>query len=93
MKINGYEDKDTRRYILFDTILLTVIGIIPGAVIGSIVGYFAVSAFDSPTISLLKDTVWISWVIGIIFTFILSLANCISAMTQIEKFDISDINK
>ena len=93
MKINGYDDKDTRRYILFDTILLTIIGIIPGAVTGSIVGYFAVSAFDSPTISLLKETVWISWVIGIIFTFILSLANCISAMTQIEKFDISDINK
>ncbi|MBR5115953.1 MAG: FtsX-like permease family protein, partial [Lachnospiraceae bacterium] len=91
MKINGYEDKKARRYILFDTILLTMIGIVPGAVIGSVAGYYAVCSFDSPTISLLKDPVWISWLIGIAATFLLSLINCLSAMKQIDRFDISDI--
>ena len=93
MNINGYEGKSCKKYILFDTVLLTVIGLIPGAVIGSIVGYYAVSAFDSPTISLLKDVVWISWVVGVVFTFLLSLINCINAMKRIKRFDISDINK
>ena len=93
MKLNGYEDKDAKKYILFDTILLTIIGTIPGAAIGSLVGYYAVCSFDSPTISLLKELVWISWAGGVLFTFILSLINCRSAMKQIDGFDISDINK
>ena len=39
------------------------------------VGYYAVCSFDSPTISLLKELVWISWAGGVLFTFILSLIN------------------
>ncbi len=93
MIINGYEDKDARKYILYDTILLTVISLIPGAIIGSIAGYYAICSFDSPTISLLKDIFPMSWVVGILFTLILSLVNYNHAINKIENFDITDLSK
>lgn len=93
MQINGYPEKAARKYILTDNIFLTVIGIIPGAVIGSLIGFYSISSLDSPFVAWMKTPVLPAFIIGFCATALLSSIMCLISMLQIHSFDISDITK
>jgi hypothetical protein len=61
LMINGFSGKDAKRYIYYDTIVLTVLGIIAGLVLGCIMGSITVGAIEPSTATFVKDIDWIEF--------------------------------
>lgn len=92
LMINGYEQKDARRYIYLDTILLTIVGILLGIVLGTVIGIISVSSICCSSIVFPKEINFIAIAIGIVLTALLMLFISLIALARIKKFKLVDIN-
>lgn len=93
LMINGYTRKEAKKYIYLDTIFLSIISILLGCVIGSIVGNNAVSSFEAEAMSLIHKVDINACLIGASATASLTLIVSIIALKRIDRFKLSDINK
>lgn len=86
--INGYSVKDAKKYIYYDTIVLTVIGIIIGVIIGNYVGNKSITAFMSETIYFITGYDIKACIIGIAGTGAVAFLITFFSLKRIEKFEI-----
>ena len=93
MMINGYSVRSAKRYIYFDAILLTILGIMLGIVLGSVTGIATVASIEPTYATFVKDINLPAVGIGIVCTFVLAIIMCLVAMRAIPRFDLSDAQK
>ena len=93
LMINGFSGKDAKRYIYYDTIVLTVLGIIAGLVLGCIMGSITVGAIEPSTATFVKDIDWIAVLVGVIGSALLALIMSLISLRRIPRFDLTDINR
>ena len=93
LMINGYSTRFVHKYLYIDTIILSAIGFILGAVVGNLIGCNDISTLKSAYSFYPSgfDIVAILCGIGIVAVF--TAVICIRALKQIDKLEISDINK
>lgn len=92
LMINGYYLKDVKKYIYYDTIFLTILGIVFGCLFGSIMGNVSVSSFESNVLHFLHRVNYESCLIGAVVSTILTFVICLIALRKISKFKLTDIN-
>ena len=93
LMINGFSIKDAKRYISWDSVVLTVIGIIVGIILGCVMGAITVSSIEPSTATFVKDADLMAILIGIVGSAILAFIMGKIALRRIPKFKLTDINK
>jgi putative ABC transport system permease protein len=93
LMINGFSGKDAKRYIYYDTIVLTAIGIILGLVLGCIMGSITVGAIEPSTATFVKDVDWLAVGIGVVGSALLALIMSLISLRRIPRFNLTDINR
>lgn len=93
LMINGFTSKDAKRYIYFDTVIMTIIGVIVGVVVGYFAGIGAIGAFESKFMYLLHDLDFYACIIGASLTIVLTYIMTKVAIKKIDKFKLTDINR
>ena len=88
LMINGYSSKDAKKYIYYDTVVLTLMGIIAGIFIGNIMGNLSIADFMSETIYFITGYDIKACMIGAAGTGIVAFLITLFSLKQIEKFDL-----
>ena len=91
--INGYSRSKAKKYIYSDTIILSVIGIVSGVLLGTLMSNFVIKAFQNETIIFLTGFNLISILIAIGIAISIITGITLMALRKIDKFKLSDINK
>ena len=93
LMINGFSLKQARRYIYSDTILLTVIGVILGCLLGYVIGDYSITSLENSYIRFVHEIDWISILVGVVFTSIMTFAVSVVSLKKIEKFKLTELPK
>ena len=93
LMINGYSTKDARHYISYDSIVLTILGIIVGLILGCIMGSITVASIEPSTGVFVKDADLWAILIGIAGSAVLAIIMGKIALRRIKKFKLTDINR
>ena len=93
LMINGYSVKDAKHYISYDSIVLTVLGIIVGVILGCIMGSVTVAAIEPSTGVFVKSPDLWAILIGIVGSAVLAVIMNVIALRRISRFNLTDINK
>ena len=93
LMINGFSTKDAQAYIYRDSIALTVIGILLGIVVGSIMGGITVYALEPELGYYLKGFNEVAALVGAVGAGAFAIAVLWYALRRIPRFDLTDINR
>lgn len=93
LMINGFTIKQAKRYIYTDTIFLTVVSIILGCVLGSLLGDLSIRSFESESTAFIHGVDLLACLIGAFCTVIMTSIVTIIALKKVDKFTLTDINK
>ncbi|MBR5337970.1 MAG: FtsX-like permease family protein [Lachnospiraceae bacterium] len=93
LMINGYSVKDAKKYVYKDTIFLTAVGIILGAILGSAAASFNLRVFSYLPSHFYSGISWPAIAFGVVVAAFLALVNALIAMRRIKNFNLTDINK
>lgn len=91
LMINGYSIKKAKRYIYSDTILLTVIGIILGAVAGTALGYAAIRSICCDSCFFYFAVSGVSILASAGVTVLLVAIITLIALKRIERFKLTEV--
>ena len=91
--INGYSVKYAHRYISVDTCFLSVIGILCGIAVGILLGNWNINNMQSDTSYFLHGINLFACIAGAAFTSLLMVIMTSVALKQVDRFELSDINK
>ena len=93
MMINGYSRKQIKIYLNRDSIFLSVIGIMIGLVVGTLMAALSVHSFESSVAYFLKEIDPKACIIAVAGSSVLSFLMMKIALHRVDKFTLSDINK
>lgn len=92
LMINGYSRKRTKRYIYFDTILLSILGIFLGILFGTLMSDLSIKTFKTETLFFQSGFDLPSILIGIGLTAIFVTITLLLALRKVSKLQLRDIN-
>ena len=90
MRANGLSHRSIARLIGFENILLTILGVIPGALIGYAVGYFFMRQFSVDAFTLEFAMRRSSIVISILALIAAAALSLIPAIRRVRRIDIGE---
>ena len=93
LMINGFSQKKAKSYIAYDSIVLTVFGIIVGVILGCIMGSITVAAIEPSTAVFVKNVDAMAVIVGVVGSALLAFIMGKIALRRIPKFKLTDINK
>lgn len=91
--INGYSRRKAKKYIYFDTIILSIIGIGLGVLLGTLMSNLVVKAFQNETLIFVTGFNLISILIAIGIGIAIITGVTLLALRKIDGFKLRDINK
>ena len=92
LMINGFYEKDAKKYIYLDTIVLTIIGMIAGIALGSFVGFKTMQTFVTEATYFILTPDPIAMVAGVVVTAVLIVITTLIALKRVSSFKLTDIN-
>jgi putative ABC transport system permease protein len=90
MRANGLSHRSIARLITFENIMLTVIGVIPGAVLGYIVGIYFMRQFSVDAFTLDFSMRPLSIVISIVVMIVVAGLSLIPSIRRVRRIDIGE---
>lgn len=93
MMINGFDLKQVRAYLNRDAIVMTIVGVIIGLGIGTVMGGASVHSFEASVAYFLKTLDWKACGIAAASGSALSFLMMKIALRKVGRFELSDINK
>lgn len=91
--INGFTIKEIRNYVLLDLIIMILVSNVFGIILGSIVGRIVLRSFTRDVLLFMNRTSYSAIFISIIINVIIYSIITRLSIKEIDKMDISDINK
>ena len=91
--INGYSRNDAKKYILSDTVLMTVIGIPIGMLLGTLMSNLSIMAYESEIVFLKAGFSGRACLIGAVISVVLTLVISLIALREIDTFKLTEINE
>lgn len=93
MMINGFDLRQVRAYLNRDAIAMTIVGVIIGLGIGTVMGSASVHSFEASVAYFLKAIDWKACGIAAVSGSALSFLMMKIALRKVGRFELSDINK
>ncbi|MDO4797407.1 MAG: ABC transporter permease [Coriobacteriales bacterium] len=93
LMICGFTVRQAKGYVRYDSIALTIIGIVLGIVLGTVVGLASVTAIEPTNVLFLHEVNLPACAIGAGVCAVFALVVGYIAFRRIPKFDLTDINR
>ena len=90
MRINGYTTKEVIKYVSYENILTTVLGMIVGIGIGSLVTYIIILLLQNPALGLKRTVDPIGWLISCLITAAFTIVVSAIALRKVKHLKLSD---
>ena len=92
MRINGYSLGEVRTYILRESIITTILGIIVGLLGGSLLGTSIIKSFEKPHLQLYSGINLKAWLMSALVTILFSVVINSLALRKVKKMQMTDIS-
>lgn len=92
LRINGFRPRQTKKYIYFDTAVLSVVGTLLGLALGIIMGNASLDAYRTASIYFEGGIDLPAVLMGISITFVLVVTVTVLSTKKIDHFKLGDIN-
>ncbi|MDO5448469.1 MAG: hypothetical protein Q4F70_02550 [Clostridia bacterium] len=92
LMINGFYEKDAKKYIYLDTIVLTIIGMIFGVALGALAGYKTIQTLITEASYFMLTPDPIAMIAGVVVTAVLVVITTLIALKRVSSFKLTDIN-
>jgi len=91
MRVNGFTVREVKRYVSLELIVSTVIGILIGWGVGSLLGYRIIMLLENDFLHFLRGVQWDSWVYAALITTLFSVVIGAIAMKKIKNLKLIDV--
>ena len=91
MRVNGFTVREVKRYVSLELIASTVIGILIGWGVGSLLGYRIIMLLESDFLHFLRGVQWDSWLYAALITSLFSAVIGAIAMRKIRNLKLVDV--
>lgn len=88
LKVLGFYTKEVNHYLLKETIVLTILGLIVGIVAGIFLHIYIMDSVELPDIYFIKEQAWYNYVLTIIITFFFTFIVNLFTKARIKKIDM-----
>lgn len=92
MRINGFTVRETIRYVSLELIVSTVLGIILGLGLGSLLSYRVVCLLESLTLHIIRDIQFKAWLYAAFITAVFATLVSAWALRNVKRLKLTDIN-
>ncbi|MBR1796995.1 MAG: FtsX-like permease family protein [Clostridiales bacterium] len=90
MRINGFTVKETIRYVSYELIVSTVLGIIIGLLFGSALGYRIIVLLEGSTLHIIKAIQFKAWIVSAVITVLFSVLISAWALRKVKHLKLID---
>ena len=91
MRVNGFSVKEVIGYVLRETVVTTILGIILGFGMGSAVEYLIVRKLEQPVIGLFRGVSPLSWLIAAALTVVFTAIVNLIALRPVKNLKLTDV--
>jgi len=91
MRINGFTTGETIGYILRETVITTIAGIILGISMGSGIAYGIVRAMEQAFFRFDRSISYIGWILGIVITLFFTVIVNLIALRKVRNIKLTDM--
>ena len=91
MRINGFTVGEVKRYLLIETVITTVAGIIFGIAVGSVMGYSVIRNLEAPYLQFIRQVNLWAWLLAAVITAIFTLTINIRGLRKIKHLKLTDV--
>ncbi len=92
MRINGFYVREVIHYVSMELIVSTVLGILSGLVLGSLLTYRVITLLESIALHFIRDISISSCIIATLFTILFTFLVSAVALRNVKNLRLSDIN-
>ena len=92
MRINGFTVKETKKYVSLELIVCTVLGIITGLVLGSVLGYRIITLLEGTDLHIIKSVQLEAWGLAALITVVFSALISAWALRKVKYLKLYDMN-
>ena len=91
MRINGFTVGEVKRYLLMETVVTSLAGIVLGIVIGSVMGYSVIRNLEAPYLMFIRRVNLIAWLLAAVITVLFTLGINVIALRKIKRLKLTDV--
>ena len=91
MRVNGFSVREVINYVLRETILTTVLGILSGLAVGSALAYWIIRTLEQEFIRFGRGVDLLAWLIAILMTVFFTVIVNVIALRNVRKLKLTDI--
>lgn len=91
MRINGFTVKEVKRYLNTETIITSVIGILLGIGIGTLMGYIVIRFIEMPHAQFVRTPYVLGWLISAAITAVFSIAINMFGTRKVKNLKLTDV--
>jgi len=91
MRVNGFTTKEVIRYVAGESVLTTLLGIILGLGVGSLIAYSIVRFLESAQFGLIRHVSYSAWIYSALLTAVFALIINAIALRKVKHLKLSDI--
>ena len=91
MRINGFTTKEVIAYVTRETVFTTILGILLGFAVGSLVGYRIIRALEQSFIQLERGVCYAAWGYAAIMTLFFTVIVNIVALRKVKNLKLTDV--
>lgn len=91
MRINGFTVKEVIGYVLRETVVTTVLGVILGIGVGTLIGYRIVLSLEQSFIQFDRSVSFLSWLIGAVMTILFTVIVNVIALRKVRNLKLTDV--
>ena len=90
MRINGFSIKETRSYLMRETLIMNIVGLASGFILGSSVAYVIIRIMEQPETHLVRSISVIAWLIALVVEAVFSFAISSVVFRKVKKLKPTD---
>lgn len=91
MRVNGFTVREVIGYVLRETVLTTVLGIVFGIGVGSLVSYAIVRSLEQEFLRFVRGVDCFAWLMGAVLTVVFTVAVNFIALRKVKNLKLTDI--
>lgn len=91
MRINGFTVREVKRYVAGEAVATTVIGILLGLGLGTLLGSRIVALIEAPGLQFVRTVQWMSWAWAALITGAFSVMIYLLSLRKVKHLKLTDI--
>ena len=91
MRINGFTVREVIGYVLQETVITTLLGILLGIAMGAVFSYRIIRTIETAFIQYNRDVSFVAWAFGAVITVFFTVVINVIVLRQVKRLKLTDV--